>query len=138
MSMATTKQYSLPITGMTCANCVSTVERNLKKLPGVETAQVNLSSERASVNFDPAQASLQDMLARLRRAGYDLATGEADLPIAELSDGSDARRLEKLLREQDGVLDVQVNLSSQQARVRYVPTIASYADLRRVAQAAGF
>lgn len=136
--MADTKQYSLPITGMTCANCVSTVERNLKKLPGVQSAQVNLSSERAAVDFDPAQSSLQDMLARLRRAGYDLASGEADLPIAELHDPNDALRLEKLLADTDGVLEAQVNLSSGRARVRYVPTIASYAELRRAAQAAGF
>ena len=48
------EQITLPITGMTCANCVATIERNLKRLPGVENAQVNLASERASVVFDPA------------------------------------------------------------------------------------
>jgi len=51
--MTDTKQLTLPITGMTCANCVASVERNLKKLDGVETAVVNLSSERATVEFDP-------------------------------------------------------------------------------------
>ena len=45
------KQVTLPITGMTCANCVATVERNLKKLDGVQNAVVNLSSERATVEF---------------------------------------------------------------------------------------
>jgi len=39
--MTETKQLTLPITGMTCANCVATVERNLKKLDGVENAVVN-------------------------------------------------------------------------------------------------
>ena len=71
--MAETKTYNLPITGMTCANCVSTVERSLKKVPGVMSAQVNLSSERAAVDFDPKQASLNAMLQRVRKAGYDLA-----------------------------------------------------------------
>ena len=41
--MAETKQVILPITGMTCANCVATVERNLKKDKGVIVANVNLS-----------------------------------------------------------------------------------------------
>ncbi|MCW5875800.1 MAG: heavy metal translocating P-type ATPase [Anaerolineales bacterium] len=136
--MADTKQYSLPITGMTCADCVATVERNLKKVPGVQSAQVNLSSERASVDFDPAQAALPDMLARLRWAGYDLAVGEADLAIAELHDAAEALRLEKLLAGLDGVLEAQVNLGNGRARVRYVPTIVSQADLRRAASAAGF
>lgn len=53
--MTDTKQLTLPITGMTCANCVATVERNLKKLDGVNAAVVNLSSERAMVECEPAK-----------------------------------------------------------------------------------
>ena len=45
--MPPTKQLTLPITGMTCANCVAAVERNIKKVDGVQVANVNLSSERA-------------------------------------------------------------------------------------------
>jgi P-type Cu+ transporter len=56
--MSNTKQLTLPITGMTCANCVATVERNLKKLDGVNSAVVNLSSERATVEFDVAKLGL--------------------------------------------------------------------------------
>jgi len=44
----TTKQLTLPITGMTCANCVSTIERNLKKLEGMQVAAVNLASVLSS------------------------------------------------------------------------------------------
>ena len=51
--MSDTRLITLPITGMTCANCVATVERNLKKVNGVQSAAVNLSSERATVEFDP-------------------------------------------------------------------------------------
>ncbi len=54
----TKKRVTLPITGMTCANCVAAVERNLKKLEGVNTAVVNLSSERATVEFDPARLTV--------------------------------------------------------------------------------
>jgi Cu+-exporting ATPase len=57
--MTETKQVTLPITGMTCANCVATVERNLKKEKGVQGALVNLSSERATIEFDPALTGLR-------------------------------------------------------------------------------
>ena len=93
--MTETKQLTLPITGMTCANCVATVERGLKKQEGVQAAIVNLSSERATVTFDPSAAGLPDLVARVERAGYGIATGEADLVIKHLSDDNDARRLEK-------------------------------------------
>jgi Cu+-exporting ATPase len=70
--MKESKQIILPITGMTCANCVATVERGLKKQVGVESAVVNLSSERATVAFDPGVANLSDLVGRVERAGYGI------------------------------------------------------------------
>ena len=78
--MSEIMQLTLPITGMTCANCVATIERNLKKLVGVESAVVNLSSERATVEYNPIQLKLADLIAGVQRAGYGVATGGADLP----------------------------------------------------------
>jgi len=136
--MSDTKQLTLPITGMTCANCVATVERNLKKLDGVQTAVVNLSSERATVEFEPAKLQLNELIARVNRAGYGVATGEADLIIKRLSDDNDARRLEKALANLEGVLEAQVNFTTEKARVKYVPTIVTQAELRRAVAGAGF
>ena len=136
--MTETKQLTLPITGMTCANCVATVERNLKKLDGVNSAVVNLSSERASVEFEPAKLGIPEMIARVQRAGYGVATGEAELVIKHLSDDNDARRLERTLLKLEGVIDAQVNFASERARVRYVPTVASQAEIRAAVSKAGF
>ena len=136
--MSSIKQLTLPITGMTCANCVATVERNLKKLDGVESAIVNLSSERATVDFNPLKLQLTDVIARVNRAGYGVATGEADLIIKRLSDDSDARRLEKALAKLEGVLEAQVTLTTEKARVKYIPTIVTQAELRRAVSSAGF
>jgi Cu+-exporting ATPase len=136
--MSQTKQMTLPVTGMTCANCVATVERNLKKLNGVDGAVVNLSSERATVEFDPSLLALPDLIARVERAGYGIATGEADLVIKRLADDNDARRLEKVLLNLDGVLEAQVNFTAEKARVRYVPTVVTQAEIRRAVAGSGF
>jgi Cu+-exporting ATPase len=132
------KQIVLPITGMTCANCVATIERNLKKLDGVSTAVVNLSSERATVEFDPSKLVLDDILTRVARAGYGVAQGEADIIIKQLGDTNDARRLEKALSKMDGVSDVQVNLAVERVRLHYIPTLISQADIRHAISRAGF
>ncbi len=136
--MSEPKQLTLPITGMTCANCVAAVERNLKKLDGVQTAVVNLSSERATVDFDPVKLGLAQLIARVERAGYGVAIGEADLIIKRLADDNDARRLENALRKLEGVLDAQVIYTAEKARVKYVPTILSQAEIRRAVAASGF
>src|SRR5664279_422093 len=73
-------QEILPITGMTCANCVATIERNVRKLPGIGSAHVNLANERLTISYDPTQLTHEEIVARVRKAGYDVPTvanGEA-------------------------------------------------------------
>ena len=130
--MAESKHVVLPITGMTCANCVASVERNIKKEKGINTAIVNLSSERATVDYDPSLVQLPMILQRVERAGYGVATGEADFYVQGMSDDNDARRLEKALSTQEGVLDSNVNFSAERAKVTYIPTIVSQQDLRKI------
>ncbi len=62
--MKNINQVSLPVTGMTCANCVSSVERNLKKIDGVDIVNVNLTTERATVEFDPSMTSVDALFLR--------------------------------------------------------------------------
>ncbi len=68
-------ELDLGIGGMTCASCVSRVERALKKLPGVQEATVNLATETARVRWAaPADAEANDqpaMAARIQRAVRD-------------------------------------------------------------------
>ena len=136
--MSAEMQITLPITGMTCANCVATVERNLKKVDGVNQATVNLSSERATVEFDPNLATLDDVISRVRRAGYDIAIGDADFIVQRMSDDNDARRLESDLSQLDGVLSAQVSFAAEKAHVEYIPTMISQLDLRKAISQAGF
>ena len=67
-----TAQETLPILGMTCASCVSRVERALRKPPGVLKADVNLATEKATVTYIPGQASRADLVAAVKAAGYDV------------------------------------------------------------------
>jgi Cu+-exporting ATPase len=134
----TTRQTTLPLTGMTCANCAATIERSLKKLPGVAAAAVNLASERATVEYDPQALGQPEIIARIERAGYGVATAQADLPLRRLSDDNDARALERALARIEGVLSATVSFAAEKAAVVYIPTLASQADLRRAVRAAGF
>jgi Cu+-exporting ATPase len=61
----------LSVQGMTCASCVSRVERALARVPGVVSAEVNLATERASVVRWRGEARMPELIAALRGAGYD-------------------------------------------------------------------
>lgn len=136
--MEKTKFITLPVTGMTCANCVATVERNIKKLDGIENANVNLTTERASIEYDPDLVSQDEITARIRRAGYDIALGEAGFLLQRLSDDNDARRLEQSVSSLEGVEEVNANIATETIKVRYIPTIISQFDIRKAIQSAGF
>ena len=60
----------LSIAGMTCASCVARVEKVLARVPGVASAQVNLATERASIDLRVGAASVQDLIAAVEKAGY--------------------------------------------------------------------
>ncbi|MGD2046039.1 MAG: heavy metal translocating P-type ATPase, partial [Gemmatimonadota bacterium] len=77
-------EATLPITGMTCANCAATVERTLRKTSGVSEAAVNYATERATVHFDPDEVSLEQLGAAVERAGYGvILSEEGDMEDAE-------------------------------------------------------
>ena len=121
--MSEQKHITLPVTGMTCANCVLSVERNLKKVKGVDTATVNLSSERAVVSFDPTLTTLDQLVQRVQRAGYGIASGEAQFLVPALRDAADARNLESMLQKIEGISDIQVNAVNNRVSLHYIPTV---------------
>ncbi len=70
--MTTTR---LNVRGMNCASCVNHVEKNLRKVTGVTDVAVNLATEKARVEHDPAAAPVATLIDAVRDAGYE---AEAD------------------------------------------------------------
>jgi Cu+-exporting ATPase len=84
-----TQKIDFPITGMTCANCASTVERTLQAhVPGVVRANVNFATEQASVEFIAGAVAVADVVRVIEEAGY----GVVDAPPDELEDAEAAAR----------------------------------------------
>jgi Cu+-exporting ATPase len=68
--VATVDRRDLAITGMTCASCVANVESALRGVSGVKSADVNLATERATVQLDPTRADFPALVHAVERAGY--------------------------------------------------------------------
>ena len=62
--MATQEQITLPVIGITCANCAGIIERTAQKVDGVDKAVVNVGTEKVTVTYDPATASLRTAFSR--------------------------------------------------------------------------
>lgn len=135
--MAGNKQVILPITGMTCANCVATVERNVKKLDGVEETTVNLVTEKATVTYDPTRLDLDQISERVVKAGYGIATSEVVFFIPRLSDPGDAALFENKIKKLEGVRSAAVNLSNGRVLVSFIPTVIARSELVKAVSGLG-
>ena len=74
---------SLKITGMTCATCAQTIEKALNKKEGIYRANVNLALETATVEYNPAQISLEGIKKAIRDVGYGVIEPEGGVEDAE-------------------------------------------------------
>ena len=90
-SPAPLAELSLPVVGMTCASCVSRIERFLARADGVADAAVNLATERATVHFDPRRIDRSGIVAAIEAAGYEVA--------APIDGGEDASHQAEVARE---------------------------------------
>lgn len=66
------ERISLPVEGMSCASCVSRVEKILSKFEGVKDVSVNLANEKASFSFDPDKIDVKNLAKTIEEAGYKL------------------------------------------------------------------
>jgi len=140
--MSETKQVTLPVLGMTCANCVAAVERNSKKVEGVSDAAVNFASEKVTFTYDPqlinARDVTSDVIARIERAGYSVPTATVELPLLGMTCANCAATIERRLNKTDGVLEASVNYATNKATVTYAPGATSRAELAAAVRKAGY
>ena len=136
-SMSSVTRLSLPVEGMTCASCVGRVERSLKEVPGVQTAAVNLATERADITFT-GLADPQAAVGAIERAGYTVREESTELAIEDMTCASCVGRVEKALAKVPGVLEATVNLATERARVRHLAGVVSTADLEAAIEQAGY
>ena len=77
------KDVIIPIGGMTCASCSKAVERAVKKLDGVESIQVNLATEKASITYSPSKIKLYEIKEAIQKAGFKVLEMESKKLVDE-------------------------------------------------------
>ncbi len=134
------ERVDLSITGMTCAACARRIETQLVKAPGVRRAGVNLATSRATVEYDPANTGIRELIGVVRDAGYGTTgTARADFIVDDSARPSgSAQPLEAHLRRQRGVVEASFNLGTMQVRTEYLPGAIDVAAIQRAIGAFGY
>ncbi|WP_243641477.1 MULTISPECIES: heavy metal translocating P-type ATPase [Methanohalophilus] len=157
----TMAEIFLHISGMSCGHCTKSVRDALESLEGVKSAEVDLESGIARVNYDPSSTSVETMKDTISQAGYsvegqeenacegtcpvnieEISTRDSDrtltLNISGMSCTACAKRIETGLAKVDGIGEVSVNFASEKASITYDVNKLDLNDIREQIESLGY
>ncbi|CDF59050.1 heavy metal translocating P-type ATPase [Thermobrachium celere] len=129
------------ITGMTCAACSRAVERAVKKLDGIDKAEVNLAIEELYVEYDEKKVSEDDIIRAVEKAGYGAYLKnikEVTLKISGMTCATCAKTIERVLGRSDGILNAEVNFALEKLYVKYDTSKVRLSMIKSIIKKAGY
>ncbi|MBT2654507.1 copper-translocating P-type ATPase [Bacillus sp. ISL-18] len=132
------KETNLQISGMTCAACAVRIEKGLKRLEGVEEANVNLALERSNVKYNPDKINIEDIEKKIKDLGYDVVNEKTEFDITGMTCAACATRIEKGLTKLNGVLKANVNLALEKATVEYNSAVLNQSEIIKKVETLGY
>ena len=123
---------------MHCAGCVNSIQKYVSELSGVKKCEVNLAAAKAILEFDPSSVDLTTIEKAIEEAGYKVVYEKLTVKVNGMTDSSDADRLEKRLREFEGVRYASANYGNGQVLVEYNQALLSLSDIRQVLNKSGY
>src|SRR5665811_1584188 len=124
-SKAQIETVQIPVEGMTCASCVTRVQKGLGRMEGVTEASVNFATEKATVSYDPAVVGVDRIVATVKDVGYGVQSEKLTLDIGGMTCASCVSRVEKALANTPGVLNASVNFGTEAATVEFLTGVVS-------------
>ena len=131
------KKAAVSIAGMHCANCAVNLEKGLGALPGVKNVNVNYASEKALLEYNPAETDFKKIGKAVTELGFSIAAAKATFPVKGMHCAVCVGRVEKALNETPGVISAGVNLASENATIEYVEG-TELSTLKKAVKDAGF
>ena len=132
------EKLTLPIIGLHCTSCVNTIEREIKKLPGIKLAHVNYATETAHVEFVRGKTSTEEIISAIKNTGYKTGQSTLKLGIRGMYCGSCVSKIEKELKQKSGVISASVDLGTESAIIKYIPRLVKLDDLKNVIEKLGY
>ncbi len=138
------KKESLKIEGMSCAACALKIEKNISKIPGVKTANVNFATEKATVEYDDELLVKDQLEETVKKLGYGIikekvqGQTKAELNISGMTCAACSTKIERKLSKTEGVTKASVNLATNKATVEYDPAKFKVSDVVKIIENLGF
>lgn len=117
-----TKTVSFPIEGMTCASCVSRVERTLKKIEGIENISVNLATEKVTFQISNKEISLEKIAGVIDDAGYKLILPAEKEEMEDVQEGKTEKNIAYVKLKKEFIFSLSLSLPVMIISMVYMST----------------
>ncbi|TBX80543.1 copper-translocating P-type ATPase [Bacillus mycoides] len=124
------KEANLQISGMTCAACANRIEKGLKKVEGVQDANVNFALEKTKILYDPTKTNPKEFKEKVESLGYGIVSDKAEFAVSGMTCAACANKVEKRLNKLDGVNKATVNFALESATVDFNPNEISVNEMK--------
>ncbi|NXV42726.1 ATP7B ATPase, partial [Uria aalge] len=139
-SGATAEKCFLQITGMTCASCVSTIERNLQKEDGIVSVLVALMAGKAEIKYKPELIQPLEIAQLIQNLGFEATViedhaeteGNVELLITGMTCASCVHSIESKLMRTNGIFYASVALATCKAHIQFDPEITGPRDIIKI------
>jgi len=134
------EKATLNIKGMHCASCAVAIEDSLQKVTGVSTAAVNFATEKAYVEYNPAEATPQDLEQAVEKAGYGVLREEAEtlkLKVIGMDNAHCVGTVEAALKGVKGIVSHQLFLN-ERAIIVFNPALTTRETIKKAIKDAGY
>jgi len=132
------EKLKLPIVDMHCSSCAITIEKQINKLPGVKSSNVNYANETAYVDYDSNKTTTEDIIEAIKRAGYKTGRDILKIGIQGMHCGSCVSQIEKELSGTKGVISASVDLGTESAIIHYIPGQIAITEIKNVIEKLGY
>lgn len=131
---------SLKIEGMTCSACANRIERFVRKLDGINEANVNFAVETLNVDFDENKVTCDDIENTVVKCGYKVKKNlkTYTFKIEGMTCSACANRVERVTKKLDGVENSSVNFATENLTVNIDEDIIDYAKIKQAVDKAGY
>ena len=134
---------TLGITGMTCASCANAVERSVRKVDGISNANINIATEKLTVEFDDTKTNMEKIKESVVKAGYGIQEKSENkreilLPISGMTCASCVKAVERAIGKLEGINEVSVNLATEKAKVVYDTSKVRISQIKDTVAKAGY
>ncbi|XP_066286595.1 copper-transporting ATPase 1-like [Branchiostoma lanceolatum] len=134
------------VTGMTCASCVSNIEKNLGKETGIKSVLVSLMAGKAEVKYDPCYTTPSEIAKKITDIGFGatiiesqgIGEGRVQLAISGMTCSSCVHTIESNMKRKPGILEVSVALATERGQFVFDPEVTGPRHIIEMIKEMGF